>query len=184
MRHRLSADLDDEGRGGSRHRVGRDRSAGAGGGQDRHHQRCARCVVRRLYQQYRRRVLYRPRPAARPGPGAYGSSMCGPVFQEFMTEAVKKYGGGPFEVPPGGHFIKIDRFTGARLPDDASKARMSWPNISATARSRSSAYVRWRLCHGRRPASFTAPGETSRSRTSPPRPAKRAGRRQGELSAR
>ena len=53
------------------------------------------------------------------GRGAYGSSMCGPVFQEFMSEAIKKYGGGPFEVPPGGHFLKIDRFTGARLADDA-----------------------------------------------------------------
>ncbi len=42
------------------------------------------------------------------------------LFQEFMTEAVKKYGGGPFNVPPGGHFIKIDRYTGSRLPDDAS----------------------------------------------------------------
>ena len=58
------------------------------------------------------------------GSGAYGSSMCGPVFQEFMTEAVEKFGGGPFEVPPGGRFIKIDRFTGARLPDDASGANV------------------------------------------------------------
>ena len=53
------------------------------------------------------------------GRGAYGSSMCGPVFQEFMSAAVEKFGGGPFQVPPGGHFLKIDRFTGARLPDDA-----------------------------------------------------------------
>jgi penicillin-binding protein 1A len=53
------------------------------------------------------------------GRGAYGASMCGPVFQEFMTQAVEKFGGGPFEVPPGGQFIKIDRFTGARLGDDA-----------------------------------------------------------------
>jgi len=60
------------------------------------------------------------------GRGAYGSSLCGPVFQEFMTDAVKKYGGGPFDVPPGGHFIKIDRFSGARLPDDASG-----PNVVA-----------------------------------------------------
>ena len=30
-----------------------------------------------------------------------------------------KYGGSAFKVPPGGHFIKIDRFTGERLPDDA-----------------------------------------------------------------
>jgi len=54
------------------------------------------------------------------GSGAYGASLCGPVFQEFMKEAVAKYGGTPFDVPPGGHFIKIDRFSGARLPDDAS----------------------------------------------------------------
>ncbi len=61
----------------------------------------------------------RPRPMGR---GAYGGTMCGPVFQSFMEKAVEKYGGGPFEVPPGGHFIKIDRFTGARLPDNASGA--------------------------------------------------------------
>ena len=60
-----------------------------------------------------------PRPLGR---GAYGASMCGPVFQRFMEKAVKKYGGGPFRIPPGGHFIKIDRYTGARLPDDASGA--------------------------------------------------------------
>ncbi|MFD3189072.1 penicillin-binding protein 1A [Sedimentitalea sp. HM32M-2] len=59
----------------------------------------------------------RPRPLGR---RAYGSSLCGPVFQSFMTKATEKYGGGPFAVPPGGHFIKIDRFTGGRLPDDAS----------------------------------------------------------------
>ena len=59
----------------------------------------------------------RPRPLGR---GAYGASMCGPVFQSFMLKATEKYGGGPFDVPPGGHFIKIDRYTGGRLPDDAS----------------------------------------------------------------
>ncbi|MDE9449280.1 PBP1A family penicillin-binding protein [Aliiroseovarius sp. Z3] len=53
-------------------------------------------------------------------PGTSGGGMCGPVFQRFMLEAVKEYGGGEFKVPPGGHFIKIDRFTGARLPPDAS----------------------------------------------------------------
>ncbi|WP_372573094.1 penicillin-binding protein 1A [Ruegeria jejuensis] len=58
-----------------------------------------------------------PRPMGR---GAYGGAMCGPVFQSFMEHAVEKYGGGPFDVPPGGYFIKIDRFTGARLPDNAS----------------------------------------------------------------
>jgi penicillin-binding protein 1A len=59
----------------------------------------------------------RPRPMGR---GAYGGTMCGPVFQSFMEHATEKYGGGPFEVPEGGHFIKIDRFSGARLPADAS----------------------------------------------------------------
>ncbi|MBO9410433.1 MULTISPECIES: PBP1A family penicillin-binding protein [unclassified Ruegeria] len=59
----------------------------------------------------------RPRPMGR---GAYGGTMCGPVFQSFMEHATEKYGGGPFEVPEGGHFIKIDRFSGARLPADAT----------------------------------------------------------------
>ncbi|SEK94090.1 penicillin-binding protein 1A [Roseovarius nanhaiticus] len=54
------------------------------------------------------------------GRGAYGAGMCGPVFTQFMRKATAKYGGGEFAVPPGGHFIKIDRFTGARLPDSAS----------------------------------------------------------------
>ena len=58
------------------------------------------------------------------GRGASGGGMCGPVFQEFMTEAIEHYGGGAFEVPPGGYFIKIDRFSGARLSDDASGANV------------------------------------------------------------
>ena len=59
----------------------------------------------------------RPRPLGR---GTYGGNTCGPVSQQFMEKATAKYGGGPFDVPPGGHFIKIDRYTGARLPDEAS----------------------------------------------------------------
>ena len=58
-----------------------------------------------------------PKPLGR---GASGGAMCAPVFQKFMTKAVEKYGGGRFKIPPGGRFIKIDRFTGARLPDDAT----------------------------------------------------------------
>ncbi len=54
------------------------------------------------------------------GRGAFGATMCGPVFNSFMQKATEKYGGGQFEVPPGGRFIKIDRFSGARLPDDAT----------------------------------------------------------------
>ena len=54
------------------------------------------------------------------GRGASGGGMCGPVFQRFMTKAVEKYGGGKFRVPEACEFIKIDRFTGARLSDSAS----------------------------------------------------------------
>ncbi len=53
------------------------------------------------------------------GRGASGGAMCAPVFQKFMKKAVEKYGGGRFAIPPGGRFIKIDRFNGARLPDYA-----------------------------------------------------------------
>lgn len=58
-----------------------------------------------------------PRPMGR---GAGGGALCAPVFQRFMSQAVKKYGGGPFEVPQDCTFIKIDRFTGARLSDSAA----------------------------------------------------------------
>ncbi|MEL6452627.1 MAG: PBP1A family penicillin-binding protein [Pseudomonadota bacterium] len=58
------------------------------------------------------------------GRGASGGGMCGPVFQTFMREAIGKYGGGAFDVPEGGRFIKIDRFTGARLSDSASGANV------------------------------------------------------------
>ncbi len=50
---------------------------------------------------------------------ASGGGYCGPVFQQFMQTAIKKYGGTEFRVPPGGYFLKIDRFTGQQLPDDA-----------------------------------------------------------------
>ena len=53
------------------------------------------------------------------GRSASGGGMCGPVFQRFMSKAVEKYGGGKFRVPEGCEFIKIDRFTGARLSSDA-----------------------------------------------------------------
>lgn len=53
------------------------------------------------------------------GRAASGGGMCGPVFQRFMSKAVQKYGGGAFGVPAECEFINIDRFTGARLSDDA-----------------------------------------------------------------
>ncbi len=58
-----------------------------------------------------------PRPLGR---GSYGGSMCGPVFSKFMNAAVKKYGAGRFKVPDGSVFVKIDRYSGERLPDDSS----------------------------------------------------------------
>ncbi|WP_295077678.1 penicillin-binding protein 1A [Tabrizicola sp.] len=54
------------------------------------------------------------------GESAFGGTLCVPVFQDFMEDAVKKYGGGDFRIPPGGYFRKIDRFSGMPLPDDAS----------------------------------------------------------------
>ncbi|HEY6918744.1 MAG TPA: PBP1A family penicillin-binding protein, partial [Tabrizicola sp.] len=54
------------------------------------------------------------------GESAFGGTLCVPVFQDFMEDAIKKYGGGDFKVPPGGYFRKIDRFSGMPLPDDAT----------------------------------------------------------------
>jgi len=54
------------------------------------------------------------------GRGAAGGSFCGPVFNRFMEQAIEKYGAGSFQVPANCQFIKIDRFSGARLPQDAS----------------------------------------------------------------
>lgn len=53
------------------------------------------------------------------GRGAYGASLCGPVFTKFMKAAVARYGTSDFKPPEGGVFVKIDRYTGERLPDDA-----------------------------------------------------------------
>ena len=58
------------------------------------------------------------------GRGASGGGYCGPVFSRFMEEAVEKYGSGPFRVPQNCQFINIDRFSGARLPQDASGANV------------------------------------------------------------
>ena len=57
-----------------------------------------------------------PRPLGR---GSGGGSMCGPVFNEFMSAVTEIYGGADFIIPQGGKFIKIDRYSGERLPDDA-----------------------------------------------------------------
>jgi len=54
------------------------------------------------------------------GRGASGGGMCGPVFNRFMKKAIAEYGSSDFEVPPNTYFLKFDRFSGARLPNDAT----------------------------------------------------------------
>ncbi len=46
------------------------------------------------------------------GRHAYGSNLCGPVFNSFMKEAVKRYGSAEFKIPEGGVFVAINRDTG------------------------------------------------------------------------
>ncbi|MEL6641299.1 MAG: PBP1A family penicillin-binding protein, partial [Pseudomonadota bacterium] len=52
--------------------------------------------------------------------GASGGGTCGPVFDRFMNKAVARFGGGAFRAPQDCQFIRIDRYSGARLPDSAS----------------------------------------------------------------
>ena len=58
-----------------------------------------------------------PRPMGR---GAYGGTLCGPVFTEFMKTALKDHGSFDRPQPPGTVFVKIDRYTGQRLENGAS----------------------------------------------------------------
>lgn len=56
------------------------------------------------------------------GRGAYGGTLCGPVFREFMLEAHKGNYPGDFRAPAksfGTVTIKVHAETGERLPDDA-----------------------------------------------------------------
>ena len=54
------------------------------------------------------------------GRGAYGGSMCGPVFVEFMKAYEPRHGSFEYPQPGGTVFVKIDRYTGTRLPDGES----------------------------------------------------------------
>lgn len=60
------------------------------------------------------------------GKGAYGGELCGPVFSDFMKVALEMYPTVKHEQPPGSVLIKIDRYNGTRLSDDASG-----PNVVA-----------------------------------------------------
>ena len=54
------------------------------------------------------------------GHGAFGGTMCGPVFESFMKKAIETYGASEFKVPENTVFRKYDRYNGSRLPDDAT----------------------------------------------------------------
>ncbi|MEM9640858.1 MAG: penicillin-binding protein 1A [Pseudomonadota bacterium] len=58
-----------------------------------------------------------PRPM---GQGAYGGTLCGPVFADFMEEALKDHGSFRRPQPPGTVFVKIDRYTGQRVANGTS----------------------------------------------------------------
>jgi penicillin-binding protein 1A len=60
------------------------------------------------------------------GRGAYGGTLCGPVFKEFISEAMETRTPGEFRQPSRGGMIlvKMDRETGERLPDDAMGAHV------------------------------------------------------------
>lgn len=58
-----------------------------------------------------------PKPMGR---GAYGGALCGPVFSDFMKVALESFPTIKYDVPPGTVFVKIDRFSGVRLSDDAT----------------------------------------------------------------
>ena len=62
-----------------------------------------------------------PRPL---GESAFGGTLCAPIFVEFIQKAMEGQGPVTWAVPPGGHFIKIDRHTGQRLPDYAEGANV------------------------------------------------------------
>ncbi|MEL7263154.1 MAG: penicillin-binding transpeptidase domain-containing protein, partial [Pseudomonadota bacterium] len=62
-----------------------------------------------------------PRPL---GGSVSSGRTCGGVFADFMGEAIKKYGGGEFEVPEQCEFRKIDRFSGSLLSDGAAGANV------------------------------------------------------------
>jgi len=54
------------------------------------------------------------------GRGASGGRFCGGVFADFMQTAMKDHGSYVFPRPPDTVLVKIDRYSGARVADDAS----------------------------------------------------------------
>ncbi len=58
-----------------------------------------------------------PRPMGR---GAYGGTMCGPVFAEFMKTALKEFNNFERPQPPNSVLVKIDRGSGVRVGNNSS----------------------------------------------------------------
>ena len=58
-----------------------------------------------------------PRPL---GKKASGGAICGPVFAKFMETALQGHGPYRFPQPSGTKFVKIDRYSGARVEDNVS----------------------------------------------------------------
>jgi penicillin-binding protein 1A len=58
-----------------------------------------------------------PRPMGR---GAFGGTLCAPVFEAFMEVAMRDRPKLDFQPPRGMVMVKIDSTTGDRLPDDAT----------------------------------------------------------------
>lgn len=54
------------------------------------------------------------------GQGASGGALCGNMFAAFFRTMMENHGSYEYPVPAGTRFVRIDRFTGERLPDDAS----------------------------------------------------------------
>ena len=54
------------------------------------------------------------------GRGAFGGTLCAPVFQDFMAEAMADRPTPDFDPPPQAVVVKVDRATGRRLSDGAS----------------------------------------------------------------
>ena len=124
--HRLPGDLDAAGRGRPRHQrqLGRASSASTSPARPAPPTRPRTSgssatrprIVAGCYMGYDT-----PRPL---GESAFGGTLCAPIFVEFIKAAMAGQGPVTWDVPPGGHFIKIDRHTGQRLPDFAEGANV------------------------------------------------------------
>ena len=90
--------------------------------QDRHHQRGqGRLVHRLLARASSPAATWATTPRGPLGESAFGGTLCAPIFVDFIKKAMEGQGPVTFPVPPGGHFIKIDRHTGQRLSDVAER---------------------------------------------------------------